>query len=159
MHGSSIPIVIFSLIFLAFAAGALAADAQVTPKVPTPPPLNPAEKVNLPSGEQVKEKVVGFVGKIVSFFKDDFFPNLWMYLTIVFMIVLAVIVFAAINFLVRAVTDPIFHKVLRFKEESRVPGLIGGVVSIVVAFIVFQFVYRAFPALQPPLQFLVRHFR
>ena len=97
--------------------------------------------------------------KIVSFFRDDFFPNLWMYLTLFFMLVIGVLVFAAINIAIRFIVDPIFHKVLRFDESSKVPPIVGAIISVIVAVVGFQWLYATFPTLQPPMELILKHFR
>ncbi|MBZ0273708.1 hypothetical protein K8I61_16840 [bacterium] len=105
-----------------------------------------------------KEEVVGFVGKIVGFFKYDFFPNLWMWMTLVFMLVIAVVIFAGITLVVRTITDPIIVKVFRMDESTKIPALVGGVLSVVVAIFAFQWFYDMFPALHPPIAFLKARF-
>ncbi len=133
--------------------------------VPTPPPMpSPTgapglKDIPIPSGYDVKEEAVGFIGKLIGFFKYDFFPNLWMYLTLVFMLVIGVLVFAAINIFVRFIIDPIFHKVLRFDESSKIPPIVGAIASIIVAIFAFQWLYSTFPTVQPPLDLILKHFR
>lgn len=126
------------------------------PSVPAPPSPEP---LGTPGGPELQDQAVGFVAKIAAFFKYDFFPNLWMYLTFVFLCVIAVLIFIAINIGVRFILDPILQKVFRFDESSKVPSVIGGIASIVAAVLVFQWFYHAFPALQPPVQFVMRHFQ
>ena len=144
-------------------ANALPKFFALTAQVPTPPPIGkpsgkPAEIPMPPAGE-VKDRAVGLVEKIAGFFKYDFFPNLWMYLTLVFMLVIGVVIFAGLNFIVRSITDPILNKVFRIPESSKAPAYIGGIASIVAAVIVFQWLYASFPTLQPPVRFLLDRFR
>jgi hypothetical protein len=136
---------------------ATGAAAKTAAQGATPAPMTPPA-VPVPSGAEVKGEVVGVLGKIVGFFKYDFFPNLWMYLTLIFMLVLCVVIFAAINFIVRSLTDPVMHKVLRFGEDSRVPAVGGGILSIIVAVLAFHWIYATFPALQPPVHFILNKF-
>ncbi len=146
--------------------GADAAATPVPPPMPTPhaapglpaPPASPAP-TGTPGGPELQDQAVGFVAKIAAFFKYDFFPNLWMYLTFVFLCVIGVLIFIAINIGVRFALDPIFHKVFRFEEHSKVPPIIGGIASIIAAIFVFQWFYHAFPALWPPVHFVMRHFQ
>ncbi|MCL4235475.1 MAG: hypothetical protein KJ042_13260 [Deltaproteobacteria bacterium] len=129
---------------------------HAAPGLPAPPAPTPT---GTPGGPELQDQAVGFVAKIDAFFKYDFFPNLWMYLTFVFLCVIAVLIFIAINIGVRFILDPILQKVFRFDESSKVPSVIGGIASIVAAVLVFQWFYHAFPALQPPVQFVMRHFQ
>lgn len=145
-------------------AGSVAAT-PVPPPMPTPHaapgmPAPPAPApTGTPGGPELQDQAVGFVAKIAAFFKYDFFPNLWMYLTFVFLCVIAVLIFIAINIGVRFVLDPILQKVFRFDESSKVPSVIGGIASIVAAVLVFQWFYHTFPALWPPVHFVMRHFQ
>ena len=81
-----------------------------------------------------------------------------MYLTLIFMLVIGVVIFAGINLVVRSITDPIFHKIFRFDESSRVPMVIGGFLSLVVTVLAFQWFYDTFPALSPPVNFVLSKF-
>jgi len=132
--------------------------AEATPGVPTPPPIEVPKEIPILPGEEVKEKAIGFVDKIAGFFKYDFFPNLWMYLTLIFMLVLCVLIFACINLVVRSITDLLFVKILRMEESSKMPAILGGIASIIVAVFLFQWIYRTFPALRPPVEFLLHRF-
>ncbi|MCZ7586418.1 MAG: hypothetical protein M5R36_25530 [Deltaproteobacteria bacterium] len=131
------------------------------PSLPAPPPAPVPHTPAPPRPElpgEVKEEAVGFLYKIVAFFKYDFFPNLWMYLTLVFIIVISVVIFAGINIVVRSITDPIMHKVFRFGEDSRIPPLLGGLASVIVTILVLQWFYNSFPALRPPVEFVTSRF-
>lgn len=81
----------------------------------------------------------------LSFFRDDFFPNLGYYLLQIFLIVLVVLIFSGINILVRFITDPICIKVLRMREDKRWPGLVGLFLSTIVTAILLIFIYSSFP--------------
>jgi hypothetical protein len=81
----------------------------------------------------------------LSFFRDDFFPNLGYYLLQIFLIVLVVLIFSGINILVRFITDPICIKVLRMREDKRWPGMVGLFLSTIVTAILLVFIYNSFP--------------
>jgi len=90
-----------------------------------------------------------FIGSVFRFFRDDFFPNIGFYLLQIFLIVLMVLIFAGINIVVRFITDPICHKVLRMKENKRGPGMVGLVISVIIFVLLLAWVYVAFPQLEP----------
>ena len=161
----------FLVIFQEHAAGAASGNAATGPTPPpklAPPPGAATGDFPVPKGlpsppgpevaRDVKEGAVNVIEKIIGFFKYDFFPNLWMYLTLIFMLVIGVVIFAGINIVVRSITDPIFHKIFRFDESSRVPMVIGGLLSLVVTVLAFQWLYNTFPALKPPVNFVLSKF-
>ncbi len=89
------------------------------------------------------------IGRIFTFFRDDFFPHLSYYLLQVFLVVLLVIVFAGINIFVRFVTDPLCIKVLRMREDRRGPGFVGLFFSTIIMALLLIYSYAHFPQMRP----------
>ena len=124
--------------------------AQAAEKALTPTPAPTPEKI--PEGAPAVDfgqQLEIWVAKIIHFFRYEFFANLPYYLILIFLVVLAVLVFAGLNIAVRFITDPIFHKVFRIKESSKIPAVIGGIITAVIALFVLNWIYQNFPTLKP----------
>jgi len=86
---------------------------------------------------------------IGSFFRDDLLPNIGHYLLQGFMLLVVLIVFVAITIVVRLLIDPLLLKVFRLREDSRLPGFLALVLSLVVLGYALIFAANRFAPVRP----------